>query len=146
MKSLLIILAMLVAPYEIYGATSHFIDTNVYVVDGPNTYSLYESQKMSKKFFDIMSKDDKVFKHYKFNQISFVNVYIPNNHDKKQRIVIGLTNKKLNVVDSNFFSFYAPTTKRDQRIFGDNVLASLSIKYVTLEDIESQGYVTEAKW
>ena len=148
MKFLLVILAMIVAPYEMYGATNHFIASNVYVVDDAGTYPLYETQRISQRFFDLLSWDDNILKKYKnqFEKIKSINIYVPNDNDKTQTVIINFTNKNRKVIKSNFFRFQPANPKVNTKIFTDEYLSLLSMRYRMVRNDTTDGYVTAVNY
>lgn len=145
MKILVIILAMLVAPYVMYGATSHFIATNIYVVDDSVTYPMYSTQKMSKKFYGLMAEGDALFKNYPFDMIRSITVYIPNDATKSQTVVIGFKNKTVKTFDSNFFSFSA-MSPMTSKIFSNEYIALLGQRNKGFVRVEGASFYTEVKY
>ena len=135
MKAFLLVLAMTVVPCMSHGATSHFIATNVYVIDQGAMYQLYETEHMSKKFFELCaSSQGDAFAPFEnqFEQINSIAIYVPNNPFKTQTVVLNFVGrKKQKKIKTNFFSFTADpkTDRRYTKIFDDNYLAVLNERF-----------------
>jgi hypothetical protein len=121
---------MTVVPCISHGATSHFIATNVFVIDDGAQYRLYQTEKMNKKFFELCaSSQGDTFARFQnqFENIKAITIYIPNNPNKTQTIVFQFYGKKTRVVKTNFFDF--PTDTKLTKIFNDKYLAMLNDKF-----------------
>ena len=129
-----------------YGATSHFIDTNVYVIDGGITYSLYQSEKMSDTVFKFLRENDKDFSGYDFKKIQHIDIYVTNIFGMPQKIVMRLSGNKTRIFNSNFFTWSAPKSNNDKKFFNDTMLALLSIKQEYVDNPYTENHITQIKW
>lgn len=147
MKTFLLVLAMTVVPCILHGATSHFITTNVYIIDRGTTYQLCETEKMSKKFFELCATSGDAFFQFKnkFEQIDSISIYVPNNPFKTQTIVLNFYgSKKSEKIKTNFFSFSTDpqTNPRYAKILDNSYLAALNDKFgvfYSYGDIQNTG-------
>jgi len=107
----------------------------VYIVEDGQKIPLFETQKVYKKFFDFMTEEDEILSRYKdnFYDIKYIEVFVPNELDKKESIVVGISNnkrKKFNYKNKRFFPFYTPYSKNEKKVFSYRFLAE---KKQTLE-------------
>lgn len=116
---------------------SHYIALNVYMVENGQLFPLYETQKIQKKCYELMSIQDEILMKYKTNfyDIKYIEVFASNIINKQEKIVIGFTNKKKKkkiYYTNNFFHFTTPYKPSSDKIFSYQYLADLKINLETV--------------
>ena len=127
MKHILIVLLLLCSSnaFSKSKLRYHRIALNVYVEDSGERFPLYETQKISKKCYDLMSYEDEVLKEYKdrFYDIKYIEVIVPNTVNSYQQVIIGFRNKSVkNFFSPKFFDFVTPYEAGTSKIFPTNYL------------------------
>lgn len=122
MKYILLLLLFLPLLAHSAARKNHYIALNIYIIEDGQKYPLYETQKMYKKFYDLLTSDDEIFADYKnkFYDLKYIEVFIPNKVGEIQSLIIGFRNKTeihRTYVKGNFFMFTMFYTVNDNKFF-----------------------------
>ncbi len=124
------LLLLLLIPVKLLAST-HFISTNLYIVENKRVYSVNTYGKMSEKFFNFLTSSVEEPLHVyskNFSSIRFIDFYVPNKIGAKQIIVVGFNDKTIKKIKvKKYFNFESQNIDKD-KVFSVNFLQQLQDK------------------
>lgn len=121
---------LLLIPAKLFSA-SHFISTNLYIVENKRVYPVNTYGKMSEKFFHMLSDSAEEPLHvYKknFSSIRYIDFYIPNKLGANQIIVVGFNNKTIKKFKVKHYFNFNNVDGDKGKVFSLNSLRKLETK------------------
>ncbi len=119
----------------------HFVSVSIFVLDQNKKYPLYETQKMYKKAYDVLSINDEILSKFRknFNDMNYIQVVVSNSVYGMQKITIGFKNRsKKTYLTHDFFVFKQPN-KSSRKIFTSEFLA-LNEKRLAIVQMAKENY------